>query len=185
MYKTRENRDVSNNRKLDCLLNSKKASKLCIKSRDPSKWPIRMQKMCPCIFSDEFLECYVCAWYRTPPAGATVSSTDCRNDAAVRGDASLRQRCPTGNDRCQVRTEMHWFAADTWRDDSVIITLERRHNVVLTWYWRYYYDMCPLGWYPVIVELEIQLWGSFMFLVSRISNIFRVCSWRPIDNKSS
>ena len=35
--------------------------------------------------------------------------------------------------------------AETRRNNNVIIMSKRRRDVVLTFQWRYYYVMCPLG----------------------------------------
>ena len=47
----------------------------------------------------------------------------------------------------------HVLPADTWRNNNVIVTSKRRHNVVLTRKWRYYYVMCPLG-YVIAAEVS-------------------------------
>ena len=44
-----------------------------------------------------------------------------------------------------IAADMVFQRADTWRNNNVIITSKRHHNVVLALKWRYYYAMCPSG----------------------------------------
>ena len=97
---------------------------------------------------------YAQADYLTPayPMGAAI--VVCRLGVVVQtfavGIQTFFTPCGLSRDREQMEISRecfvaHTYPADTQRNNNVIMTSERRHDVVLTLLWRYYWVMCPLG----------------------------------------